>query len=68
MRSEQFRPKLSDRDNRERWESSGARDTNARATEKVRDILDGPPHSVLPPEIREHLKSEIPGLRSFLME
>ena len=68
MRSEQFHPKLSDRDNRDRWESSGAHDTNARATQKVHEILDGPPDSILPPEIRQRLKSEIPGLRSFLME
>jgi trimethylamine:corrinoid methyltransferase-like protein len=68
MRSEQFHPKLSDRDNRNKWESGGSHDTNARATQKVREILGGPPDSVLPLEIRERLKSEIPGLRSFLME
>jgi trimethylamine--corrinoid protein Co-methyltransferase len=68
MRTEQFRPKLSDRDNRDRWENNGGQDTNARATEKVSEILDGPPQSVLSEEIRQRLKSEIPGLRSFLME
>ncbi|MGD8915443.1 MAG: trimethylamine methyltransferase family protein [Syntrophobacterales bacterium] len=68
MRSEQFHPKLSDRDNRDRWESRGAKDTNTRATEKVHEILNGPAQSVLPQEVRERLKSEIPGLRSFLME
>ena len=68
MRSEQFHPQLSDRDNRDRWESGGAKDTNTRATEKVHDILNGSAQSVLPQEIRERLKSEIPGLRSFLME
>jgi trimethylamine--corrinoid protein Co-methyltransferase len=68
MRTEQFHPKLSDRDNRDRWENEGGKDTNARASEKVREILEGPAQSVLPSEIREHLKSEIPGLRSFLME
>ena len=68
MRSEQFHPKLSDRDNRDRWESRGAKDTNARAAEKVREILSGSAQSVLPQEIRERIKSEIPGLRSFLME
>jgi trimethylamine--corrinoid protein Co-methyltransferase len=68
MRSEQFHPKLSDRDNRDRWESTGAKDTNARATDKVHEILSCSAHSVLPQEIRERLKSEIPGLRSFLME
>jgi trimethylamine--corrinoid protein Co-methyltransferase len=68
MRSEQFHPKLSDRDNRDRWESKGAKDTNARATEKVNEILNGPAQSVLPQDIRERIKSEIPGLRSFLME
>jgi trimethylamine--corrinoid protein Co-methyltransferase len=68
MRTEQFRPKLSDRDNRDRWENNGGQDTNARATEKVSEILDGPPQSVLSEEIRQRLKSEIPGLSSFLME
>jgi trimethylamine--corrinoid protein Co-methyltransferase len=68
MRSEQFHPQLSDRDNRDRWESRGAKDTNVRATDKVLEILNGPAQSVLSQEIRERLKSEIPGLRSFLME
>ena len=68
MRSEQFHPQLSDRDNRDRWESRGAQDTNVRATDKVLEILNGPAQSVLSQEIRERLKSEIPGLRSFLME
>jgi trimethylamine--corrinoid protein Co-methyltransferase len=68
MRTEQFRPKLSDRDNRDRWQSNGGHDSNARATEKVHAILDGPPQSVLPEEIRQRLKNEIPGLRSFLMD
>jgi trimethylamine--corrinoid protein Co-methyltransferase len=68
MRTEQFRPKLSDRDNRDRWQRNGGQDSNARATKKVHEILDGPPQSVLSEEIRQRLKSEIPGLRSFLME
>jgi trimethylamine--corrinoid protein Co-methyltransferase len=68
MRSEQYHPQLSDRNNRDKWESSGAKDTNARATDKVREILNDPAQSVLPQEIRERLKSEIPGLKSFLME
>ena len=68
MRSEQFHPQLSDRDNRDVWESRGAKDTNVRATDKVHEILNGPAQSVLSQEIRERLKSEIPGLRSFLME
>ena len=68
MRSEQFHPKLSDRENRDRWENGGAKDTNARATEKVHEILNGPAQSILSQEIRDRLKSEIPGLRSFLME
>jgi trimethylamine--corrinoid protein Co-methyltransferase len=68
MRTEQFHPKLSDRSNRDKWESGGAHDTNTRATRKAREILDSPPQSVLPSEIRQRLKNEIPGLRSFLME
>jgi trimethylamine--corrinoid protein Co-methyltransferase len=68
MRTEQFRPKLSNRDNRDRWQRNGGHDSNARATKKVHEILGSPTQSVLSEEIRQRLKSEIPGLRSFLME
>ncbi len=68
MRTEQFRPKLSDRDNRDRWQRNGGHDSNFRAAERVHEILNGPPQSVLSEEIRQRLKREIPGLRSFLMD
>jgi trimethylamine--corrinoid protein Co-methyltransferase len=68
MRSEQFHPQLSDRDNRDKWEGLGAKDTLDRATDKVSQILDAPAQSILPLKIREQLTQEIPGLKNFLME
>lgn len=68
MRSEQFHPQLSDRDNRDKWEGLGAKDTLDRATDKVRQILDASAQSVLPLKIREQLQQEITGLKNFLME
>jgi len=68
MRSEQFQPVLSDRDDRASWKKQGAKDTRVRATEKVRQVLDAPLQSHIPEPIREALKRDIPGLRAFLME
>ena len=68
MRSEQYQPQLSDRENRDKWDMKGGKDACARATDKVRKILDGPAQPVLPPEIREKLKKEIPGLRPVVLD
>jgi len=67
MRSEQYEPQLSDRENRDQWEMNSAKDARARATEKARGILDGVAEPVLSPEIREKIKNEIPGLRSLVL-
>jgi trimethylamine--corrinoid protein Co-methyltransferase len=67
MRSEQYQPQLSSRENRDRWKSIGAKDASARATDKVREILDGPAQPVLPSQIRERIKKEILALRPVVM-
>lgn len=67
MRSEQYHPQLSNRDNREKWEKEGAKDTKARAATKVREILEQPEHLVLSPEVRAQINQEIPGLQPGVM-
>jgi trimethylamine--corrinoid protein Co-methyltransferase len=67
MRSEQYQPQLSDRENRDRWRMNSGRDARARAADKAREVLDGPTRPVLSQEIREKIKSEIPGLRSPIL-
>ena len=62
MRTEQHLAQLSDRADRPGWQAEGAKDTKARATEKVLEILGSPPRSFIPESIREHLKKEIPGI------
>ncbi|MBW2566763.1 MAG: trimethylamine methyltransferase family protein, partial [Deltaproteobacteria bacterium] len=59
---------LSDRDERSKWEAAGAKDAKARAAEKAREILDQPLQTTIPSSIREQIKGEIPGLRSFVMD
>jgi len=68
MRTEQYRPRLSDREDRERWNAQGGRDARARAAEQVREILDRPLASAIPGEVRQALVEEIPGLREFVMQ
>lgn len=68
MRQEHYRPQLSDRDSREQWQKKGAKNTRQRATERCREILDAPPRSVLPEDLRRRIKAEIPGLQAFLMD
>ena len=68
MRSELYKPLLSDRENRDRWKDDGAKDIRQRAAEKVREILTKPPQSIVPEEVRERIKREIPGVQSFIFE
>jgi len=67
MRSEQYIPQLSDRENRDQWEMSNGKDARARAAEKAREVLDGPAESVLSQGIREKIKNDIPGLRDLIL-
>jgi trimethylamine---corrinoid protein Co-methyltransferase len=68
MRDEQFMPTLSDRENRDIWQAAGAKDTRSRATEKARQVLNAEPMSYIDADVRRRIISEIPGIRSFLME
>jgi trimethylamine--corrinoid protein Co-methyltransferase len=68
MRSEIYKPLLSDRENRERWHDEGARDIRQRAAGKAQEILGRPTQSVIPEDVRDRIKHEIPGVRSFIME
>lgn len=68
MRSELYQPQLSDRENRDKWDSSGATDAQRRATERVLEILGEARQSVIPKHIRKCINREIPGLRSFITE
>lgn len=68
MRSEQYQPTLSDRNNRERWNEDGALDTRARAVGKAKRVLARKPQPMLLPEVRERMRKEIPGLKPFLMD
>ncbi len=67
MRTEQYHPQLSDRDNREQWEKSGAKTAAARATEKVHSILNRPAPGMLSREVRDRIKAEIPGLQPDIL-
>jgi trimethylamine--corrinoid protein Co-methyltransferase len=68
MRTEQYVPELSDREDRSKWKTAGAKDAGVRATEQARAILEAPVQSVVPEQIREQIKRDIPGLQSFIME
>jgi trimethylamine--corrinoid protein Co-methyltransferase len=68
MRSEQYHPLLSDREDRDKWRNMGARDASARAAHRVREILGGPAQPILPSEIRERINKEIRTLRPFVMD
>jgi len=61
MRSEHYKPTLSDRSTRDNWKSNGARDISARATERVEYILAGKGYR-LPAEIQEKIIANIPNI------
>lgn len=67
MRSEQYAPQLSDRENRDKWQSTGAKDSSTRATERARKILGSSEQPVLSADIRRRLKQDITGLKHDLM-
>ncbi len=61
MRTEQYHPTLSERENFEVWEADGKKDTGARARERVREILFAPGYR-LPEEVRKGILEEIQGI------
>jgi trimethylamine--corrinoid protein Co-methyltransferase len=68
MRTEHYQPQLSDRETRDKWLDAGAQDTRERTSSYVHTVLDREPENVLPAEVRDWIKKEIPALRSFIME
>jgi trimethylamine--corrinoid protein Co-methyltransferase len=61
MRSEHYRPALSDRNSQEEWLSKGGKETWERASEIVRELLAQPKHS-LPTPIKQEVVSQVEGI------
>ncbi|MFC2067824.1 trimethylamine methyltransferase family protein [Chloroflexota bacterium] len=61
MRSEHYRPSLSNREYREEWVANGSKNTWQRASSKVQEIMANPGY-MLPRHIRHNLLSEIKGI------
>ncbi|MCD4755139.1 MAG: trimethylamine methyltransferase family protein, partial [Deltaproteobacteria bacterium] len=59
---------LSDREERSRWQAAGGINATDRATKIVNEILNSPMQPAVPSDVRERIKTEIPGLRSFVMD
>lgn len=68
MRTEQYVPTLSDRENRDVWVGQGSKDARHRATEVARNVLNAEPVSHIEADVRRRIIEEIPGIRPFLME
>ncbi len=62
MRSELYSPSLSNRETREKWAEDGSPTAWTKATQKVQEILNAPALPILATEIRDRIRSEIPGL------
>ena len=58
MRSTNYVPTLADRDPREKWVEKGGLDTQARAMERVRQILTREYDSCLAPEVEARIRAE----------
>lgn len=68
MRTEQFKPQLSNRDTREQWQAAGSQDAWQRASEYATGVLDSEPENILPEDARAWIKDNIPAIRPFIME
>ncbi|MFO7605760.1 MAG: trimethylamine methyltransferase family protein [Desulfurivibrionaceae bacterium] len=68
MRTEQFKPSLSDRDTRDQWQEEGSLTALQRATEYASTVLNSEMENVLPSETRDWIKGNIPAIRPFIME
>jgi trimethylamine--corrinoid protein Co-methyltransferase len=62
MKTTALFPILADRDSRDKWESKGAFDTQARAMQQVREILQRNNTAVFPPEVDAHIRAQFKGL------
>ncbi|MGV8074360.1 MAG: trimethylamine methyltransferase family protein [Syntrophobacteraceae bacterium] len=61
MRTNHYKPALSDREHWEKWQKDGKLDTAARAREKVQEIMAGNGYR-LPEDTRQRIVSEIPEI------
>ena len=61
-RSEAFVPQVSDRQNRSLWQAAGAQDTQARALQRARDILQRGNPAVFAPEVDARIRAAFAGL------
>jgi len=68
MRAEQYVPRLSNRDDRDKWLAEGAADALARASIKAKQILSEPLKSYIPEKTRELLLKEIKGIQPGIMQ
>ena len=68
MRGELYHPVLSNRESREQWEQSGAKECRTRATEKVLSMLRTPAKSTIPEDVRQLILREIPGIEPSVMD
>ena len=62
MKTEAVMTKIADRDARIAWERKGALDIQARAMNKVKEIMSKNPESLISPEVDEKLRAAFPGL------
>ena len=69
MKTEAMLPKLADRDSREAWEKKGVQDTQARAMQRVREILAHETAALFPAEAERRIRIQfndlIPGELEF---
>lgn len=68
MRTEQYAPQLSDRNNRDQWLDDGGHDAWYRASNYAMEILEKKPENILPEETRSWIRENIPAIQSFIME
>jgi trimethylamine--corrinoid protein Co-methyltransferase len=68
MKSTALLPNLADRDSRDKWESKGALDTQARAMQHVREILQRKNSAVFTPEVDERIRAQFKGMVSGNLE
>ena len=62
MRSEFFRPRVADRQNRASWEAEGKRDTRVRACARVTELLSRPRQVGLPADVDVAIRARFPIL------
>jgi trimethylamine--corrinoid protein Co-methyltransferase len=62
MRTTALLPEIADRDTRDQWEEKGALDSQARAMQRVREILTRDNPAVFAPDVDARIRAEFEGL------